>query len=157
MCLNQNSAAAFKMSQQSIWLASVHLRQEALNYIEHSPSTAGISRSYWDEQWEFTGLAAVSTKVFYFTDGPHVYFPEVRVWWELWTHLCCWPELILARASCFKLTRVWIIKHLPLVPLEKAMLRVYYLEILGMWSLLILCVPFVCRVAPLAGRFHLPQ
>lgn len=63
VCLTQNSAATFKMSQQSIWLTSVHLRQEALNYLEHSPSTAGISRSYWDEQWELTGLAAVSTKV----------------------------------------------------------------------------------------------
>ena len=34
----QNSAATFKMSQQSMWVASVHLRQEALNYIQGSPA-----------------------------------------------------------------------------------------------------------------------
>lgn len=36
VCLIQNSIVTFKMSQQSMWLASVLLRQEALNYIEHS-------------------------------------------------------------------------------------------------------------------------
>lgn len=62
--LFQNSAATFKMSQQGMWLASVHLRQEPLDYIEHSPSTAGISRSYWDRLCEFADLAAVSMKAF---------------------------------------------------------------------------------------------
>lgn len=41
--LIQNSIVTFKMSQQSVWLASVLLRQEALNYIEHSPSTMHFS------------------------------------------------------------------------------------------------------------------
>lgn len=71
------------MSQQSMWLASILLRQEPLNYIEHGPSTTGISRCYWHRLSEFTEITAVSMKVFTSSIDLIVYFPKVRVEWDL--------------------------------------------------------------------------
>lgn len=51
--LYQNSTATFKMSQQSMWLTNLLLRQELLNYSEHRLCTIGICGCYWDRLYKF--------------------------------------------------------------------------------------------------------
>lgn len=78
-----------------MWLASVFLRQEPLNYMEHSPSTTSVSRCYWHRLSEFTELTAVSIKVFTSLIDFIVYFTKVRVG-------CFGVGLIAVSVSCLK-------------------------------------------------------